>query len=382
MEAKHLTELQCRRRNKGESFRELAQDIRRLMLLSYPNERSSMSENMMKENFIAAIDDPELELKVRDKEPKNIDAAQNYAERLEFYKGAVHQGHRRNAKRVTASPDSRSSSLEERTLKRDYSRSKSRQRFDESSSQSSHKDNETRLSTKHDKKEGRNDDRRVCAVNVDEKWKEELLKKVQELEFNQQKMAAENKDFHLNQQKILAENSALSKEVERLRYLEQLRSVTAPASTSVAAPVVKPLLPSGSASQQRVCFASNNPGHMAKNCLQNAAARRVDDHTRQTYEPHESLNPNHEAFLRVAIDSQVYDCLLDTESGVSLFPEHVIGSAVVKATNRTLKAANGSEIPILGEVNLTVEIGSYSTQVVGLVSDRIPEPVLGLDFFI
>jgi len=222
------------------------------------------------------------------------------------------------------------------------------------------------MSTKRNKKQDKNDDRRVCAMNVDDKWKEELLKEVRELKLNQEKMAAEN--------------SALNKEVERLRYLEQLRSVPVPASTSVAAPVVKPLLPPGSASQQRVCFACNNPGHMAKNCPQNSAARRVDDHTRQTYEPHESLNPNHKAYLRVAICSQVYDCLLDTGSGVSLFPEHVIGSAIVKTTNRTLKAANGSEIPILGEVNLTVEIGSYSTQVLGLVSDRIPEPVLGLDF--
>jgi len=43
-------------------------------------------------------------------------------------------------------------------------------------------------------------------MNVDDKWKEELLNEVRELKFNQQKMAAEN--------------SALSKEVERLRYLE------------------------------------------------------------------------------------------------------------------------------------------------------------------
>jgi len=135
MEAKYLTELQCRRRNKGESFKELAQDIRRLMLLSYPHERSSMSENMEKEYFIAAIDDPELELKVREKEPKTLDAAQNYAQRLEMYNGAVHQGHRRYARKVTASPDSRSSSLEERIVKHDHSRSKSRQRRDESSSQ-------------------------------------------------------------------------------------------------------------------------------------------------------------------------------------------------------------------------------------------------------
>ena len=89
---------------------------------------------------------------------------------------------------------------------------------------------------------------------------------------------------------------------------------------------------------------------------------------------------NHEAYLRVAIGNQVFDCLLDTGSDVSLFPEGVVGSESIEKTNRTLKAADGTEIPILGEVKLTVEIGSYSTQVVGLVSEYISEPMLGIDF--
>jgi len=45
-----------------------------------------------------------------------------------------------------------------------------------------------------------------------------------------------------------------------------------------------------------------------------------------------------------------------------------------------LKAANGLDIPILGEVRLKVKIDGYTTQVVGLVSDHIPEPVLGINF--
>ena len=169
-------------------------------------------------------------------------------------------------------------------MKRDHSQSKSRQRRDESSNQGCQRNNEAQLSIK---KEGRNDDRRVCTTNVDDKWKVELLKKMQELEFNQQKMAAEN--------------SALTKEVEWLHYLEQLRSVPAPASTSAAAPVVRPLLPPGSAGRQRDCFACGNPGHLAKNCPQNSVTRRAGNLTRLTYRPHESLHQNREPYLHVTV---------------------------------------------------------------------------------
>jgi len=89
---------------------------------------------------------------------------------------------------------------------------------------------------------------------------------------------------------------------------------------------------------------------------------------------------NHEAYLCVRIGDQIYDCLLDTESEVTIFPESVIRNADVMRTNKTLRAANESAIPILGEVNLTVGIGNYYTQVVGLVSEHIPEPMLSIDF--
>ena len=49
---------------------------------------------------------------------------------------------------------------------------------------------------------------------------------------------------------------------------------------------------------------------------------------------------------------------------------------------RTLKAANGSAIPILGEVTLPISIGKFATRVTGLVSQHVSEPMLGIDFLV
>ena len=43
------------------------------------------------------------------------------------------------------------------------------------------------------------------------------------------------------------------------------------------------------------------------------------------------------------------------------FSYHIVESVAVNKTNRTLKAANDTIIPILGEVTLPVIIGRYKT---------------------
>jgi len=89
MEEKFQTELRCRRRNKGESLRELARDIRRLMTLSYPGEQSSLSEHIARDAFLSALADPGFELKIREREPMDLDDALRIAQRYEVFKGAV-----------------------------------------------------------------------------------------------------------------------------------------------------------------------------------------------------------------------------------------------------------------------------------------------------
>jgi len=45
-----------------------------------------------------------------------------------------------------------------------------------------------------------------------------------------------------------------------------------------------------------------------------------------------------------------------------------------------LKAANGTVIPILGEVTMPIKIGRFKTSVNGLVSEHVAEVMLGIDW--
>jgi len=89
MEEKFQNELRCRRRTRGESLRELSQDIQRLMALAYPGEKSGLSEHIARDAFLCALDDPDFELKIREREPVDLDSAVKLAQRFEVFKTTV-----------------------------------------------------------------------------------------------------------------------------------------------------------------------------------------------------------------------------------------------------------------------------------------------------
>ncbi|ESN95312.1 hypothetical protein HELRODRAFT_184464 [Helobdella robusta] len=85
-EESYRYELQILRRKPGESLRELSMVTKRLMSLAYPGEQSRLATHLARDFFLSALDNAELELKVREKEPKNIDDALRFAQRLEVSK--------------------------------------------------------------------------------------------------------------------------------------------------------------------------------------------------------------------------------------------------------------------------------------------------------
>ena len=77
--------LKVRKQGKDESLSSLMQDIRRMMILAYPDSSSDLGKIMAKDCFLDAIFDKSLSLKVREHSPADLDAAFQLAVKFEAY---------------------------------------------------------------------------------------------------------------------------------------------------------------------------------------------------------------------------------------------------------------------------------------------------------
>ena len=381
MEERFETELRCRRRKPNESLRELAQDIRRLMILAYPEEKSRMAEHMARDYFLVALDDPELELKVREREPPTMDAAVKIAQRYEVFKDAVsrpsNMRYKSSRQVIESDRHSPSISLEERVAK--IEQSICAITSTDAATKYEHKSNDSTKDKRKNKQRAR-----ATTVVKDDEWRGDMLKKMHDLEAAQIATEAQSK-------KIAAENDALQKEVGRLRCLEQLRSVPA---SSVTDHQMTKLQRTTNNHHERLkrCFNCGEPGHYARNCSgpprqnTNTTEIRHDEtailHVSGTSEFANHGNSAHDSYLHGVLGNKICDCLLDTGSEVCLLPKSLVDPSSIRRTNRSLKAANGTPITTLGETTLTLTIGNFVTQVTGLVSDHVSEVMLGIDWLV
>ena len=229
MEEKFQSELRCCRRNRGESLRELAQDIQMLMILAYPGEQSSLSEHLTRDAFLSALADPEFELKIREREPTNLDDPLRIAQRYEVFSFSTAAGERQAAEIYSA---------------------------DESSSETTKSAVQTEDGKRYVELNGSS--KRRDLKNGDSGWKEEIIQRLGNLETAKQ-------EAEQLMESVTFENAALKKEVDKLRYLQQIR----------AAPNRIPGCHHGESSSSRypratrasgLCFKCGQAGHFQRNC--------------------------------------------------------------------------------------------------------------------
>ena len=82
-------EIKVRRRRPKETLQQLYQDISKLVALAYLGSTPELSNHVAKEAFVEALGDPQLQLKVIEREPRTVEDALNIAVKMEAYQASV-----------------------------------------------------------------------------------------------------------------------------------------------------------------------------------------------------------------------------------------------------------------------------------------------------
>ena len=87
----YRTQLKSRTRHTGETIQELAHAIKKLVHQAYPGVNKEVIETLSLDNFIDAITDSDIRMRVQELSPKSLDEAEQICVRLEAYKVADKQ---------------------------------------------------------------------------------------------------------------------------------------------------------------------------------------------------------------------------------------------------------------------------------------------------
>ena len=317
-------QLYYRRQRPEESLSDLLHEIRRLVVLAYPVPSNETTQIIAKDSFLEAMRDRELSLKVREREPKNLDEAYRTALRLEAYQRTNDpDDRRRQPSRVRATQETDLSALLQAQMDRFLATQKDEQR---------------RFQREMEKR-------------IDEQFRE------------------------LRQENPTPEemNRNARPERDRAGPPENQRRTTACYNCGRAGHIAR------NCRQARRYQNRQNETATTEPDASTPPDPVVMNHTTRPRLPNRATN--NAVYIRGEINGRQQLCLIDTGSEVSLVPSSTVDGLELRSCNRFLMAANGSEIRVLGEVRVPIKIfKDFYIQTSFLVSDQISEPMLGMDW--
>ena len=321
---KFRAELKSRRRQKGESIQSVYADVCRLLSLAYPNQfELPTTQEVGIDLFLEALEDPSLERRVREKELSTLDETFRYCLKLEAYDKAIimRSDSRRQpvhvARNMHEKPDSTMDMVKQQLDK----------------------------------------------ILLGQQQAEEKYKR---LETNYEELRSS----------LFKQNSDLPK-----NNRNESKFYSSEKDTYTGDDDVSPQNPSRQFSKKNVrCYNCNRYGHIKKECRQPRRERTDElamhdssisnvaegNTTQQNYNAYrvgglfETSTEEQEVYLLAKIDGQERRCLLDSGCELSILPYEFVKNYELMPSHRRMRSANDVAIPVLGEVEVKLELVSWN----------------------
>ena len=338
-----VEELRSRRRKPNETLSDLHADIRRLFALAYGSKVMSadVSEAIARDYFIASLDDPDLEIKVKEKDPIGLDDALKAAIRAETHMRSYERAAERSGR-----------------IKQDRpARENFRSRFvkGEDYTGGERESENTRLMKQL-----------LQQMDACQKQTADLSREVEKMRLQKEHVTASPPDRKIEFQRT--EKSAreegrchLCGETGHFRDKCPSRAKTRNGNSS------------------KVCYNCGLPGHIKRDCKE---TKKRDDRSEQEAKKSSGINREDEGqrvYLEVEFESGKQLVLLDTGSEITLFPASLAGIQSMRQTSQKVMAANGTDIGIIGVANVSARLRGNIVQLEGYVTPNVEEIIIGVD---
>ena len=313
---RYRAELRSIKRKKNDTVQTVYQEIRRLMALAFPGQGGPLWETLARDAFLDALGDIDMRRRVLERDPATLDEAMKLVCRLE----AIDRP-------VSASPT------------------------DEWSERGRRSNRFVRFAA-HENDGGRLEQLELLVENYKRELDDSRIE-IQRLRQEQRPPPA------APQQSVAATDGNVN---NKPLTVTQEQSVGDTPSTNNIRRRQRPV--------NNNCFGCQQPGHRLKECpLANSAVRRTEADAEPT-----------EVYMEIDVCGKRCPCLLDTGCEKSIMPRRLVPTAHLHQADNTIKAANGSEIPILGSMRLAFTLAGMPLYADFLVTDSIDEVMLGVDW--
>ena len=345
----YRTQLRTRRRGKDESLQSLYLDISRLARLAYPGRHSEHGDSVEVDAFIDALQDSKLELRIRDREPKDLDTAFRTALMLEANS---------RSRQPTSFDDDHSNNRFQHKIRAVASGEQSNENRDYSV--------ESDVETDDDVRE----------------WMQELKSTVKELSVRVDELGNRQVSEPVPVlDRVVKRGGSCFKCGDEGHWADRCPA----RNTAVSGRDGPAHAFTGQPRKTVLCFNCRLEGHIARNCPNrtsrvSAGSGDTANFARRLRYNDSLTRAENPVYLNLRFRNDSWKCLLDTGCEVSLVPSELMRGVKIRPSAERVFAVDCSSIPIVGEAEIELCIGGLRLRTLVLVSDKVSEPILGIDW--